>query len=143
MRETGVVHAVRGDEILVRLKRHAACLGCRACSLSSSGDMIIKAIASDKVDKAKVGDKVTIEVDSISIIKAIVFVYLLPAIAFLGGIFAGLRVALFLGIYKHKEIVSILIGVVLLSASLFLARMYGIRKSNTYQARIAGIINSE
>lgn len=127
------MHAVGDGEVLVRLKRHAACLGCRACSLSSTGDMIVKAIASNKV---KVGDNVTIEIDSASIIKAITLVYLLPAIAFLAGIFVGLKIATLLGIYKHKEILSILIGVVLLSAFIFLARWYGIKKSSAYQARI-------
>ena len=137
MKETGIVHAVKDGEVLVRLKRHAACLGCRACFLSSSGDMIIKAITSDRI---KVGDQVTIEIDSISIIKAILVVYLLPAIAFLAGIFAGLRIAPLLGIYKHKEIFSILIGLFLLGAFMFLARWYGIKKSKTYQARITRII---
>ena len=124
MRETGVVQAVEDGEVSVRLKRHAACLGCRACSLSSSGDMVVKAIASDKV---KVGDNVTIEIDSASIIKAIVLVYLLPAIAFLVGVFAGLKIAPPLGFYKHKEIISILIGLVLLGASLFMARSYSVK----------------
>lgn len=133
MKETGVVHAVKDGEILVRLKRHAACLGCRACSLSSNGDMIIKAAALNKV---KVGDRVIIEIDSISIIKAVVLLYLLPAIAFLIGIFVGLKITPLLGIYKHKEIFSILIGVVLLSASLFLAKIYGARKNSAYQAKI-------
>lgn len=134
MKETGIVHAVRGSDVLVKLKRHAACLGCRACSMSSNGDMVIKATASNRV---AVGDEVTIEIDSISIIKAITLLYLLPAIAFLAGVSSGLKIAPALGFYAHKEIFSILIGVILLSASLFLARWYGIKKSSAYQARVS------
>ena len=131
MRETGIVEAVKGDEVSVRLKRHAACLGCRACSLSSGGDMIIKAAASGE---SKVGDRVTVEIDSIAIIKAIVLVYLLPAVAFLIGIFAGLKAAPLIGIYKHMEIFALLVALALLSSSIFMARQYG--KSDTYQVKI-------
>ncbi len=137
MKEAGVVHSVKNGEILVTLKRHAACLGCKACSIASGGDMVIKAIASDKV---KVGDRVTIEIDSISILKAIVMVYLLPTAAFLAGILTGLRMALLLGIYEYKEALSILTGVALLGASLFLMRKYGIKRKDAYQAKITGII---
>ena len=147
MKETGVVHAVREDGILVGLKRHAACLGCRACSIGSSGEMIIKAACSDRLMTEtscgiKVGDQVSIEIDSTSVVKAIALVYLLPAIAFLAGIFAGLRIASLLSIYKHQEIFSMLTGLVFLGASLFFARQYGARRSGAYQARITGIVNS-
>lgn len=148
MKEAGVVHSVKNGEILVTLKRHAACLGCKACSIASGGDMVIKAIAPDKVRPyakdsdagIKVGDRVTIEIDSISILKAIVMVYLLPTAAFLAGILAGLKMALLLGIYEYKEALSILTGVVLLGASLFLMRKYGIKRKDAYQAKITGII---
>ena len=151
MKETGVVHAISDGEVLVRLKRRAACLGCKACFVSSAGDMIIKAVATDRMHPpgknfgagVKVGDEITIEIDSASIIKAITLLYLLPAVAFLVGIFAGLKIASLLGIYTHKEIIAILIGVTLLSASLFLARGYGVKKSGAYQAKITGIVKSE
>lgn len=138
MRETGIVDAVEKGEVLVRLKRHGACLGCRACSIGSGGDMVIKAIAADKVQK---GDQVTIEIDSISLLKAIVMVYLLPTAAFLAGILAGLRMAPLLGIYEYKEIFSVLVGIALLFASFFLARRYGFKRRNTYKARITKIID--
>ena len=136
MREEGVIHAVSDGDVLVRLKRHAACLGCRACAMSSGGDMVMKAIAQDKV---KVGDNVVIEIDSASIIKAITFIYLLPAVAFLVGVFAGLGIASLIGIYRHKEIFSIFIGLVLLSGFLILARWYGIKKRGAYQAKIVKV----
>jgi sigma-E factor negative regulatory protein RseC len=136
MRETGLVHTVRDSEVLVRLKRHTACLGCKVCSVSSAGEMIIKAVALDGV---KVGDNVIIEIDSISIIKAVAFVYLLPAFAFLLGIFGGLKIATIVGIYDHKELFSILIGFVLLGISMAFARWYGIKKRDAYQAKIIKI----
>jgi len=130
MRETGIVQAIEGGEALVKLRRHAACLGCRACSLSSSGDMTIKAIAQGEV---KPGDEVTLEIDSASIVKAIALVYILPSIAFIVGVFAGLKIV---SAYKHKEAISVLIGVGFLAASFFVARIYGKNRSNAYQARI-------
>lgn len=130
MRETGIVQAIEGGVALVKLRRHAACPGCRACSLSSNGDMTIKTVAPAEV---KPGDEVALEIDSASIVKAIALVYLLPAAAFIAGVLAGLKV---MSDYRHKEVISVLIGGGLLTASLFLARMYGKNKSNSYQARI-------
>ena len=55
MKEIGVVQSVEKGGVLVKLKRHAACLGCRACSMASGGDMLIRGIAEDSV---KIGDTV-------------------------------------------------------------------------------------
>ncbi len=137
MRETGVVQSVEGGEALVKLKRHSACLGCRACSIAGS-DMIIKAVATDRV---KAGDRVTVEIDSASFVKAIAMVYLLPTAAFLAGILAGLKISPVLGIYEHKEILSIILGIAFISASLLLARRYGNIRKDTYRAKITEIIN--
>jgi len=135
MKEVGTVYSVEENEILVKLKRHSACLSCGVCSLAPGGDMVIKAIASGEV---KVGDQVTIEIDSISILKAVAMVYLLPTVAFLAGVLSGFKIAPLLGIYEHKEIFSILTGMGLLCASLFLARRYGIIKREDYKAKITG-----
>ena len=125
MIETGVVRSVRNGEVLVGLKRHSACLGCKLCSVNSSGDMIIKAIASKKIE---VGDQVTVEIDSSSLLKAIAMVYVLPTLAFLTGVLAGLRVT--------SEAFSVLIGIMFLCAALFLARQYGLKRKDAYQAKI-------
>ena len=138
MKETGVVHTVGNDEALVRLKRHTACLGCRACSISSGGEMLIKAAFTDKIQP---GDRVSVEIDSISFLKAVVMIYLFPTAAFLAGILAGLRISPLLGINEHKELLSIIVGVALLLASLVLARSYGLKRRNTYKARITKIID--
>ncbi len=129
MIEEGFVQSVGKSEVLVRLKRHSACFGCKLCSVNSSGDMVIKAIAPDKVE---VGDRVNVEIDSASIVKAIAMVYVLPTLAFLTGVLTGLRVT--------SEVLSVLIGIVFLCAALFLARQYGIKRKDAYQAKITGII---
>ena len=139
MKESGVVRSVKGKEITVGFKRHSACFSCRACSADSGGKMVIEAIASDKM-KLKAGDNVVVDIDSASLLKAIAFVYILPTAAFLAGALAGLRIAPLLGIFRHKEIISMLTGLLLLCASLFLARQYGIRMKRAYQAKITGKI---
>ena len=130
MREEGIVEVLEGGEASVRIKRHAACLGCRACSLNADGDMTVKAVAHGDV---RPGDKVSLEVDSTSIIKAVILVYLLPAVLFIGGVFLGLKIA---SGSSHKEAVSVLVGLVFLSGSLFLARAYGKKRSASFRARI-------
>ena len=133
MREKGIVRAIEGGEAVVSLKRHSACPGCKACSVSSNGDITIKAAIAGQV---KAGDEVTLEIDSSSMIKAIVLVYLLPAVFFIIGVLAGLKIAPSIGIHKHKELIAIFTGALLLAVSLFLARQYGKTKSGTYQAKI-------
>ena len=130
MREEGIVEAVESGEASVRIKRHAACLGCRACSLNANGHMTVKAVARSDV---RPGDKVSLEVDSASIIKAVILVYLLPAVLFIGGVFLGLKVA---GGSSHKEAVSVLVGLAFSAASLILARAYGKKRSASFRARI-------
>lgn len=138
MKETGVVHSVERDEALVRIKRHSACMSCKACSAASDGNMLIKAFSGGNV---KAGDEVSVEIDSVSVIKAIAMVYILPTIAFLAGIFAGMKAAPVLGIHESKEAFSIVTGTALLGASLLLARCYGIKRKDAYKARITGLIN--
>ena len=101
--------------------------------------MVIKAIASDDL-KVKAGDNVAIEIDHSSLLKAIAFVYILPTAAFLAGVLAALKIAPLLGVSRHKEILSALIGVTFLCASLVLARQYGIKRKEAYQAKITGKI---
>ena len=137
MREIGVVQSVNKNEVFVRLKRRSACLGCGVCHTDSSGDMVIRIISPDDV---KAGDKVTVEIGSASLFKAISLVYVLPTVFFVIGILAGLRIAPLLGLSRHKEILSAILGIILLCASMFLARGYGIRRKEAYQAKIIGII---
>jgi sigma-E factor negative regulatory protein RseC len=99
--------------------------------------MLIKAIAKDRV---KIGDEVNVEIDSILMIKAILVVYLLPAIALLAGVFVGLSIVSLLGVYNYKEGFSILTGSIFLGATLLFARKYGIKKKNSYRARVTKII---
>ena len=136
MKETGIVHAVENDGFLVKLKRHSACLGCKQCSLSSDGDMIIKAVAGEKV---KPGDRVTVEIDSSSIVKAIAVVYLLPAVAFLAGVSIFIKIAPLIGVYNHKEIISVSLGIAFLGIALLFARRYGVKKHGDYTAKITKI----
>ncbi len=137
MKEDGIVCAVREDEVFVKLKRHSACLGCRACSIGTDGDMVIKAIASERVGE---GDRVTVEIDSTLLVKAILIVYLLPAVGFFLGILTGLKITSLVGVYKYAEIISAFIGFAFLGLALFFARSYGIRRKSVYQARITRVI---
>jgi len=107
--------------------------------VDSGGNMVIKAIASDDL-KVKAGDNIAVEIDPASLLKAIAFVYLLPTAAFLAGVLAALKIAPLLGISGHKEIFSVLIGVIFSCASFVLARQYGIKRKDAYQAKITAKI---
>ena len=138
MKETGIVDSLEGSEVVVKIKRHSACRACRACSVGSGGEMLIKATGRDGV---RIGCEVIIEIDSMSFLKAILVVYLLPSVLFLIGILTGQAVAPVLGIYEHKEIFSVVVGIILLAMSFFLVRKYGIKRKDIYRARITKVIS--
>ncbi len=137
MKEVGIVEDVRGDEAVVRLERHSACLGCRACSKGSGGEMLITAVTLQNVKR---GDKVTLHVDTLSVLMGIVMLYLIPSAAAVLGITAGLTLLPRLGITAHKEVLSLGVAAVLLCAALWAARRYGFRRKEIYKARVTDVL---
>jgi positive regulator of sigma E activity len=136
MKEIGTVESVEGREVMVRLKRHGACLGCRACSLSSSGDMIIKA---KSLDELRPGDQVTIEIGAEKIVKAILLIYLFPALAFLFGVIVGFYGLPRVGVDRHIELISVVVGFFCMVLAYSVASNYGLRKREEYKATAATI----
>ena len=136
MKEIGTVESVEGQDVLVRLKRHGACLGCRACSLSSDGDMTIKA---KSLGELRAGDQVTIEIDTAKVVRAILLIYLFPALSFLAGIIIGFYTLPIIGVKSHIELISVFIGLVLMVFAYSAASNYGLRRSEDYKATAANV----
>ena len=137
MIETGVVKSVDGQDIMVAIKRREACLGCGACSVSSKKEMIIKAKTTKEV---KIGDRVTVEIKSASVAKAVVLAYLVPAASFLLGIILALKFLKGLGVDKYSEPISVLAGLFFMGAAFLFLRFYGIKRSDEYQVQVTGIV---
>ncbi|MBN1872095.1 MAG: SoxR reducing system RseC family protein [Candidatus Omnitrophica bacterium] len=136
MNETGTVESVKDGEVLVRLKRHGACLGCRACSLSSAGDMMVKARSLGIVNP---GDQVTVKIETAKVIKAIVLIYLFPALSFILGIVIGFYTLPLMGVVRNIELISLAIGLAFIIFAYSIARIYGSRRGKEYQAEVKSV----
>ena len=84
MKQTGVVEAVVGSEVRVRIRRMSACGGnCAGCSGNcNAGTLIVN--AENRVG-AKPGDTVELEMPSGRVLKTAAWVYLVPLLFLILG----------------------------------------------------------
>jgi sigma-E factor negative regulatory protein RseC len=86
MEEEALVLATEGDRAQVQFRRKSACDICRACSMGSGGVMIAE--VENKIG-AEAGKKVKVEIDSPSVLKAALIVYLFPLLGLISGFIIG------------------------------------------------------
>ena len=84
MKQTGIVEAVNGSDVKVRVKRSSACGdNCASCGLGCGGREIV--VTAENKAGAKKGDTVEIEMKSSKILGAAAWVYMIPVIFFIIG----------------------------------------------------------
>jgi sigma-E factor negative regulatory protein RseC len=86
--ETGIITRVEAENAWVKTTKSKSCEGCSSkgsCS-TAGNDMIVEAL--NKAD-AKIGDLVTLQIESSALYKATFLLYILPIIGLLGGSFLG------------------------------------------------------
>jgi len=86
MTEQGTVTEIKGNKAVVEIKRSAACRGCRACYRSGNDKMFIE--VENRVG-AEVGDKVSLDVNSKSLLIAFSTVFMIPLFFLISGFFLG------------------------------------------------------
>ena len=122
----GRVIKIEDGQMHISMKRDSACGSCESCAANCEAkEHIIKAKLREDY---KVGDLVSIKVDSRKMLKGVTMVYLVPLIAFLLGIFLSNYIFNKIG-FKIPDFYSIIIGVVLLIISLFIVKSYDKRYS--------------
>lgn len=110
MREAGRVLRLEGDIAIVEVPRSSACAECRACVIGQKGERILA--KARNIAKAKVGDRVGVEVESKTTLLAAAIVYLIPILFLFLGYFLGSFFGLNLGV--NRETFGIVLGFSLL-----------------------------
>ena len=96
-------------------------------------------IKAKSLGELRAGDQVTIEIDTAKVVKAILLIYLFPALSFLAGIIIGFYTLPTIGVDSHIELISVFIGLVLMVFAYSAASNYGLRRSEDYKATAANI----
>jgi sigma-E factor negative regulatory protein RseC len=91
MIEMGQIVSVEGSMATVKIRRGISCGSCTACGMAKDQSEISFRIANDL--NAQIGDWVELELESKSLIKASLIVYLLPLIALILGVVGGYAIA--------------------------------------------------
>lgn len=115
MRREGKITGVEGDNATVVLMKHSACGDCGACQMGHE-NMNIK-IEALNTASAKVGDKVLVDMDSPDVLFAAFIAYGIPLIMLIIGIAGSAFLFNKLGMTNNLELYSLIIGVVLLTAT--------------------------
>ncbi|KAB3527660.1 SoxR reducing system RseC family protein [Alkaliphilus serpentinus] len=108
MKQCGVVTEVKGQHAKVVMQRHSSCGSCNACKMGEEENKF--AIEAINGINAKIGDRVSVDMESQDVLSAAFIVYVIPLIALLVGIFAGNRILVSMNIGPQKDIYVAIIG---------------------------------
>jgi len=89
MVEEGVVERVENSSLFVRVKRPSACGGCAArgaCTTFGPSERIVRVERSPDAPDVEPGDRVTLEIRSVTFLGATFLSYLIPTLAFFAAV---------------------------------------------------------
>ena len=125
MKQIGVVEAVNGNEITVRVNRESACGGnCASCSAGCQSGKIT--VTAENRAGAVTGDKVIIEMPSQKILGAAALVYILPILFLILG-------DIIFDMIFHNETAALLGGMALMAAVYICIIMQNKKNKNKYR----------
>ena len=119
MEQVGIVKEVKGNEIVLEVRRTSAC-GSNCGSCSSACEVAPHYITMDNSVGAKIGDIVEIKAEAKSILKYTFAIYIVPLIFLIIGVAVGY--AAFNGKYSNYEFLSFLTGLFALGLSLLVLK---------------------
>ncbi len=139
---SGTVVELNGDHAYVHIGRNTACESCGACHFDEN-TMNLKVTAVNQVH-AKVGDRVELSLDNVNYFKASIYLYGMPLLAMLIGIFAGLLIFPKIGL-QNSDVYAILLGTILLTLTYILikANSEKFEKNTKYMSVITSIMQNE
>lgn len=112
-----IVGIVDNKTAHMKMQRHSACASCGKCATTSEKKDILVEV--DNSVGAKVGDRVVVNMESVNVLKAASIVYLLPLVGLLVGTIATYSILQYLGNINNIEILSGIVGLVLMIVSFF------------------------
>ena len=112
MREEGVVTKIIGADAVVEISPKEACSKCCSCGASEPRQIIV---AGEQVKGLKAGDHVDVEINTRSMMRVYILMYMVPLIIFVGVVlclhaFLGAPVISFIGALAATAIGYIFIG---------------------------------
>jgi sigma-E factor negative regulatory protein RseC len=107
MNTTGVVVGIEEEKAFVHINRHTACENCGACHCSDN-QLNLKVTAVNSAG-AVIGDKVELSMENVNFFRASFFLYGVPLVALLIGVFAGFYGFQAMNIAMY-DILAILLG---------------------------------
>lgn len=119
MNTTGIVVESIKDKAIVHIARNTACENCGACHFDEK-TLNLKITAVNDVG-AKVGDQVQVSMDNVNFFRASFFLYGLPLIALLIGLFIGIFAFQQMNLELY-DIYAILLGVGMMTLTFMMLR---------------------
>lgn len=138
---TGVVIGVEAQKAYVHISRNTACENCGACHFDEK-TMNMKITAVNQVG-ATVGDRVELSMDNVNFFRASFFLYGIPLLALLFGIFTS-----FYGLQAlevpYYDIFAILIGVVIMTLAYLVIKLNSEKfaENERYMSIITAVLHS-
>ena len=132
MWEEGIVIAVKGTKLKLRIKSNPACGHCRMCVTSQQAMMITEA---ENSVGAKVGDKVLLKTPGTWLLKAAFLIYVVPVLSLIMGLVVGITVT-------GSEMIGGLMGLGCLMLCFTLMHLYDkkVRANDSLRLRILRIV---
>ena len=138
-----IIEIIDEQTAKLRMQRHSACASCGKCATTSEKKDIIVEV--DNKLGAKVGDRVVVNMESVNVLKATVIVYAIPLIWLMIGTIATYFIIQSVGITNNLEIVSGIVGLILMMAAFFVIKTKDkkYRESREYIPIVTRIIVSK
>ncbi len=106
----GVVESTNGEKAMVGLTRHTACGECGACQMGKEN--LNRRVEALNPLGAKVGDRVTMEMEDQKVLKAAFIVYIIPLIVLIVGMILTNLALVYFQISDMVELYGFLVGLV-------------------------------
>ncbi len=138
--EEGIVIGLDAYTAMVKTKKSESCEGCASrtsCNVMGGGnDMEVEAI--NEV-QAQVGDRVVLNFETTSLLKATFFLYVFPIIFMFAGALTGQKAALALNV--NESGLSVIFGFLFFLVSIVIVKIKGnkMAKQNRYRPKIVRI----
>lgn len=137
---TGIVVAVENEKAFVHISRSTACENCGACHFDENTlNMKITAINNAK---AVVGDRVELSLDNVNYFRASFFLYGIPLIALLVGLFASYYTLEAIGAPMY-DLISILVGIGFMAIAFWIIKLNSDKFADNkrYMSIITGVVH--
>jgi sigma-E factor negative regulatory protein RseC len=140
--EEGTVVEIKGGAAIIKAQRTTSCESCMSkdlCHSVTETDMVVEA---DNPAGAHVGDRVVFTVGAATLLKAGVLFYLFPLLGFIAGIVLGQVLAPAVSSGLNPDLLSAVLGSLLLVLTLLALRLYGRRaeKNRAFRPRVVRVV---